>query len=149
MRFVCEKGNGEAVLIEAADRTDATLWASRNGYSPNVTDAGAYAATARRRLREAFAAMGHDSKTAEAAAAGREDPLTAQPVVVPRQEAEILKPESGKKRTKPKERALVELRKTQPLSLEESFRALGLSEQAAKIAAGGRGEDLKVREGLR
>ncbi len=90
MRFVAEKTTGESVLIEAADKIDAELWASRHGYSVRVKDADAYERDTQKKLGEAFTSLLGDETAGEIAAAGRGLDL-GTPIRVPRQEAEILR----------------------------------------------------------
>jgi hypothetical protein len=133
--------------INVADRAAADLYRYQHGYigSPQLViepETGPLApgqkitpADTAESLRESFRAIGLSDSVAETAARGREGPAWRRerpPATQPSHNpADDLREVSARNDSQ-----VLDLRETTPL--EQAFRALGLSESAARIAARGR-----------
>lgn len=123
------------VILECADRVDADLYASRNLKGVGDIVEVQSSETHQKSLEESFTTIMGDEELGKLAAKGR-DTRQSDPrrIVVPRQLAGGRQEEL----TEAQQERQEEIEQIKGNDLEESFRRMGFSDSAAKIAAQGR-----------
>ena len=139
--YLVETATGEPLaILEAADSTDAQLFAFRELKGAARVIPLPSTEAREKSLKESFTViMGGDEKLAEIAAKGRDSgPPSLRRIVVPRQLAGGAHEELTEAQRERQEAI-------SDGELEQSFRDMGFSEAAAKIAVEGRGRDNRLR----